>query len=226
FWDPSTGTNEAEQATRAIEAAKVAGVTHLVWSTLPDAQRLSGGRLEVAHFTGKAVVDKIVAAAGFEHHTFVEAPMYFQNFTAMMSPQPLGDGKTGWAVPMDPSKRCIYAGDVTDVGRVVARVFEEPARTGDGKHLGVAPGIVSWNDMVGALNALGHTFSVVQVPAEVYDGFYPGAQEMREMFQWFEGYTYFGPDAEDKLANTRAVYPHTLTSFKTWAKAHMPVQQL
>ena len=222
FWDPGTGPSEAKQGGAAVAAAREAGVQHFVWSTLPDSMGLSGGALAVHHFTGKAVVDAAVTAAGFPFHTFVEAPMYFQNFAGMMQPQPMGNGTKGWAVPMDPARRCIHAGDVTEVGQVVARAFENPQTVGQGQHLGVAPGLISWNDIVATLNAQGHHLVVQQVPAEVYDGFFPGAVEMREMFQWFEGYTYFGPTAEQKLANTRSVYPERLTSFADWAAEHMP----
>lgn len=221
FWEQS-GVSESDQGAAAVAAAREAGVQHFVWSTLPDAARLSGGALAVHHFTGKAVVDAVVADAQFQHHTFVEPPMYFQNFTTAMSPQPLGDGTKGWVVPMDPDRRCIHAGDVTEVGKVVARAFEQPEVVGQGQHLGVAPGLVSWNDLVATLNAQGHRVAVRQVPAAVYDDFFPGAREMREMFQWFEGYTYFGPDAEEKLANTRAIYPEPFTGFAEWAAEHMP----
>ncbi|MCH8884002.1 MAG: hypothetical protein IIA41_10975 [SAR324 cluster bacterium] len=81
--------------------------------------------------------------------------------------------------------------------------------------------MLSWNDLVETLNAQGHDLRVVQVPAQAYDGFFPGASEMREMFQWFEGYTYFGPDAEQKLALANQVYPDGFTPFATWAAEHM-----
>ena len=222
FWDPATGTEEGRQAADALQAAGAAGVEHVVWSTLPNSKHHSNGELAVHHFTNKALVDELVSKAGFARHTFVEAPMYFQNLTTMMGPQPLGDGRIGWAVPMDPSKRVIHAGDVSEVGKVVARAFEQPDRVGNGQHLAVAPGVISWNDIVATLNEQGHDLSVVQVPAEVYDGFFPGASELREMFQWFERYTYFGPDADEKLALTREVYPQALTAFASWAKVHMP----
>src|SRR5712671_5981778 len=36
------GTNEIKYATAAIRAAKDAGVKHLIWSTLPDVEAISG----------------------------------------------------------------------------------------------------------------------------------------------------------------------------------------
>src|ERR1700746_330205 len=59
------GTNEFQQATAAVRAAKDAGVQLLVWSTLPDVEVISGGKFHVPHFTGKAKVEQIVKEAGF-----------------------------------------------------------------------------------------------------------------------------------------------------------------
>src|SRR5258706_2527138 len=92
------GTDEIEQAGHAIRAAKAAGVKHLIWSTLPDVETISGGKLDVPHFTRKAKVDRIVREAGFENHTFVIAPFYYQNLVGQAAPQKQADGSLGWAV--------------------------------------------------------------------------------------------------------------------------------
>jgi uncharacterized protein YbjT (DUF2867 family) len=65
------GTDEFKQAAAAVRAAKEAGVKHLIWSTLPDVDAISGGKFNVPHFTGKARIDRIVSEAGFMYHTFV-----------------------------------------------------------------------------------------------------------------------------------------------------------
>ncbi len=143
FWDPGTATNETIQGTLAVKAAKTAGVQHVVWSTLPNCKEISRGKYEVIHFTGKALVDLEVQAAGFPYATFVEAPMYFQNFLGMMAPQPLGDGRNGWAVPMKPAAKCIHVGDPTELGRPVARAFEQPVVVGQGQHLALASEVTS-----------------------------------------------------------------------------------
>jgi len=220
-WDPDTGDKEFEQGRAVVQAAKSAGVGHLVWSTLPNVKSLSGGKLAVHHFTNKALIDQVVGEAGFAHHTFVEPPFYFQNLTGMMGPQPLPDGTRGWAVPMDPAARGIYAGDVLEVGKLVARIFEHPDRVGNGHHLAAAPAALSWRDIVDALNKNGHDLNVIQVPAETYDGFFPGAKELREMFEWFEQYTYYGPDASKKLALTAEIYPEGFTPFAIWSAKNM-----
>src|ERR1700676_2366428 len=85
FWEQ--GTDELKQATAAISAAKDAGVKHFVWSTLPDVEAISGGKLHVPHFTGKARIDRVVREAGFENYTFVIAPMYYQGLVGVLAPQ-------------------------------------------------------------------------------------------------------------------------------------------
>src|SRR5262252_1447140 len=79
FWDPAQMQRETAIGAALIKAARGAGVHHVVWSTLPDCESISGGRFAVRHFSGKARVDSVVEAEGFPKHTFVQAPMYFQN---------------------------------------------------------------------------------------------------------------------------------------------------
>lgn len=222
FWDPSTGSSETAQGTLAVKAAKAAGVQHLVWSTLPNCKEISGGKYEVIHFTGKALVDVAVKAAAFSYYTFVEAPMYFQNFLGMMAPQPLPDGRKGWMIAMSPTAKGLHVGDPTELGRLVARALEQPDAFGQGQYLSQASELTSWQEMVDTLNAQGHNFGLNQVPDEVYDTFpFPGAQELREMMNYFEDYTYFGPDADAKIALARKLCPEGFTTFAEWASRNM-----
>src|SRR6266436_6306515 len=78
------GTDERKQGAAAVQAAKDAGVKHVVWSTLPDVEAISCGKFDVPHFTGKAKVDRVVTEAGFANHTFVIAPFFYQNLAGAM----------------------------------------------------------------------------------------------------------------------------------------------
>jgi len=221
FWDPTQMQKETEIAKAAVKEARAAGVQHFIWSTLPDAEKLTGGRLKLRHFTGKARVDPAVEAAGFPRHTFVQAPFYFQNFLSMLAPQPLPNGGRGWAVPMDPAARVMHAGDVKDVGRAVAAAFAAGDTLRNGSYLAVCGGVYSWNDFVSALNAQGHDVQVQQVPADAYDTFFPGAPEVRETFQYFEQCFYFGPEREPRIAAANALCPDGFIGFSDWAKLNL-----
>ena len=54
----------------------------------------------------------------------------------------------GWAFPMSADVECIHNGDISELGTLVARVFEEPQEVGDGQYLAMTPGAVSWRDIV------------------------------------------------------------------------------
>src|SRR6267154_1406514 len=86
------GTDEFKQATVAVRAAKDAGIQHFILSTLPDVEKISGGKFDVPHFTGKASSDRIVEEAGFAYHTFVIAPFFYQNLVGPLAPQRQADG--------------------------------------------------------------------------------------------------------------------------------------
>ena len=221
FWDPTQMQTETAIGTAAVNAARAVGVHHLIWSTLPDCEKLSGGRLKVVHFSGKARVDAAVEAAGFPRHTLVEAPMYFQNFLTRNRPESLPRGGRGWVVPMDPAAQVMHAGDVTEVGRAVAAAFSAGDQLPNGSHLDVCGGTYSWNDFVGTLNALGHDLQVLQVPADAYDGLFAGAPELREMYEYYEQYTYFGPENEKRIAAANALVIGGFTGFGDWARIHM-----
>jgi hypothetical protein len=107
------------------------------------------------------------------------------------------------------------------VGRAVGAAFAAGDQLPNGSYLDVYGGLYSWNDFVGTLNTLGHDLRVVQVPADVYDTLFTGARELREMFRYYEQYTYFGPQREERIAAANAFVPAGFTGFADWAKIYM-----
>ncbi|MDA8457238.1 NmrA/HSCARG family protein [Acidovorax sp. GBBC 3334] len=219
FWQQ--GTDEVRQATAAIEAAKAAGVDHLVWSTLPNVEEISGGEFNLPQFTGKAKVNAVVKAAGFAHHTFVVPPAYYQNFSGPFGPQKQQDGSFGWVLPMDPAVRCFHMGDIAELGHIAAGAFSHPEEAGNGAYLPLVGDFLSFNDLVGTLNGLGHRFSFTRVPREVYAGFFPGADALGETLAYYEACTYLGPGSHDgEIALANRVAGRRPTAFAPWAREH------
>jgi uncharacterized protein YbjT (DUF2867 family) len=216
FWE--TGTDEWAQGMAAIDAAKVAGVEHFIWSTLPNVEKISGGAFDVPHFTGKARVDELVKQAGFAHHTFVVAPFFYQNLSGMLAPQLQPDGSAAWTLPIDPTVKAIHMGDITELGAVVAGAFSNPAAAGNGQVLPLVGDLLSFDDIVDTLKRQGHKVAFNQVPGGVFSTFFDGAAELAQMFAYFEKHTYLGSnhDRRIKLANEIAGKP--ATDFANWAK--------
>jgi len=219
FWQP--GTDERRQAESAVRAAKDAGVKHFIWSTLPDAEAISGGRFPLPHFSGKAKIDNIVREAGFAHHTFVVAPFYYQNLAGVFAPQKLDDGSLGWALPIPPKAGGIAMGDIEELGRIVAGAFENPENAGQGDYLPLVGDILSFSDIVDTLNRQGRAYSFRQMPRDAFASLFPGAAEVAETFAWFEAHTYLGSDWTHRIARAREIAGAAPTSFAAWARTHL-----
>jgi uncharacterized protein YbjT (DUF2867 family) len=222
FWE--AGSDELNQGTAAVRAAKDAGVKHFVWSTLPDVEKISGGKFHVPHFTGKAKVDRIVTEARFAHHTFVIAPFFYQNLLGAVAPQKQADGSSGWTLPIDPTARCIHMGDITELGGIVAGAFAKPDEAGNGEYLPLVGDFMSFDEIVETLNREGHRFSFKHVPKEVFADFFPGAGEVAEMFGYFQAHTYLGSSSHDRIALANKIAVGRPSNLSTWARANFPVQ--
>ena len=220
FWE--AGADEGKQALAAVRAAKDAGVQHFIWSTLPNVETISRGKLHVPHFTDKAKVDRIVREAGFAHHTFVIAPFFYQNLLGVMAPQKQADG-AGWALPLDPERRVIHMGDITELGHIVAGAFAQPELAGHGEHLPLVGDFLSFNEVVDTLNRQGHKFSFKQVPQEMFAGWFPGAKDVAEMLAYFEAHTYLGGDSSDAIALANRIAGREPTNFDAWAGANFAI---
>ncbi len=217
-----SGADEVKQATAAVRAAKEAGVKHFIWSTLPDVEAISHGKLHVPHFTGKAKVDRIVEEAGFTNHTLVIAPFYYQSLIGVLAPQKQTDGSMSWALPLDPTVRGIHMGDITELGDLVAGAFAHPDQSGHGEYLPLAGDFMSFNEIIDTLNRQGHNFSYTQVPKEVFAGFFPGAAEIAEMFDYFQTHTYLGGDSREQIAQANKIAGRQPTGLSAWARVNFP----
>ena len=219
------GTDERKQGTAAVKAASDAGVEHIVWSTLPDAEAISGGKFHVPHFTSKAKVDPIVKDAGFANHTFVIAPFFYQNLAGAMAPQQQADGSMGWALPLDPSVRCIHMGDIRELGTIVAGAFAHPDQAGHGEYLPLVGDFMSFNEIVEVLNRQGHNFFFTRVPVDAFGTLFPGAGEIAAMFSYFQAHTYLASDSRDRIALANKIAGRQPSKFSTWARASFPIKE-
>jgi uncharacterized protein YbjT (DUF2867 family) len=84
-WDESqSGDNEYKLGTRAARLAKDAGVSHIIFSSLPNVEKISKGKYNVPQFTNKARIEDDIRGMGFKHTTFVELGHYFNNWFSFL----------------------------------------------------------------------------------------------------------------------------------------------
>jgi hypothetical protein len=134
----------------------------------------------------------------------------------VLAPQKQEDETVGWALPIDPDVRCIHMGDIA------AGAFAHPHEAGNGEYLPLVGDFMSFNEIVGTLNRLGHNSSFKQVPKEVFAKLFPGAAEIAEMLSYFQAHTYLGSDSYDRIARANKIAGRQPTRFAAWARVNFP----
>jgi len=183
---------EFEIGKTLVDAAKEAKITHFVWSTLPDTVTESKGKYKVPHFTHKSLVEQYAKTAGFPYHTYVAAPFYYSNFGAFFKPKKNEDGTLSFLLPLKPTT-LIDVGDVKEMGPVVANVFRNPKGWGNGEYIAVVAERLSMSEILNAFSEqVGVKVNLQTIPHETFKTWFPGAEELADMFGWFDEFHYNG----------------------------------
>ena len=108
FWEHFSGEKEKAQAKNVADAAKAAGVKHVVWSTLedirkfmkPDDKRMPmlQEKYRVPHFDAKAEANALFSGLPT---TFLVTSFYWDNLYMFgLAPKKGDDGNLAWTFPM------------------------------------------------------------------------------------------------------------------------------
>ncbi|KAK7046768.1 NAD(P)-binding protein [Favolaschia claudopus] len=117
---------ETAEGKMMIDAAKAAGVEHIVWSGLPAVRKLSGGAVQnVLNFDSKAEVTEHGFQSGVPFVN-IQAGFYDTNFVGWAAPTKKADGSLVIRLAVRPTTRfpMIYAEE--DYGLYVRRALEAP----------------------------------------------------------------------------------------------------
>jgi uncharacterized protein YbjT (DUF2867 family) len=205
------------------QAAKQAGVQHVIWSTLEDTRRwvpLSDNRMptlmgkyKVAHFDAKGEADKLFTEAGVPT-TFLLTSFYWENLIFFgLGPKKGPDGKLALTYPMGDKKLPGIA--VDDIGKTALAIFKK-GKEYIGKTVGIAGEHLTGKQMAAALTkALGQDVRYHDVSPEEYRHFgFPGAEDLGNMFQFKRDFENVFAGARNP-AVARALNP-SLQNFETW----------
>ncbi len=207
FWEHFSPEKEMAQARALAQAAKHAGLEHVIWSTLEDTRKwvpLSDSRMptlmekyKVPHFDAKGEANQVFHDLGVPT-TFLLTSFYWDNLIYLgMGPKKGPDGKLAITMPMDDKKLPGIA--AADIGRCAYGIFRRGTEL-VGKTVGVAGEHLTGAQMAAALSkALGREVSYNSVPPEVFRSFgFPGADDLGNMFQ-------FKRDFEQDFCGARSV---------------------
>ena len=227
FWEHFSPEKEQAQARNMAQAAKAAGLKHVIWSTLEDVRKwvpLSDNRMptlhdkwKVPHFDGKGEVDHVFTESGVPT-TLLLTSFYWDNFIHFgMGPKPSPDGTLAITLPMGDQKMPGIA--AADIGACAYAIFKGGSQY-FGKTVGISGGHLSGSEMAAAFTkALGKKVVYNEVTPEAYRGFgFPGADDLGNMFQFYRD---FATDFRKPrgVEATRALNPK-LQSFETWLAAN------
>ncbi len=223
FWAHFSPEKEMTQAKYMAEAAKAAGLKHVIWSTLEDTRKWVPlednrmptllGKYKVPHFDAKGEANQYFIDAGVPT-TFLLASFYWDNLIYFgAGPKRGADGVLAITFPMGNKKLSGIAAE--DIGKCAYGIFKKGAAM-TGKTIGIAGGEPTCQQMADALTkALGEEVKYNEVPPDIYRSFgFPGADELGNMFQFYR-------DFEEDCCSARNVHfskelNPALQSFEMW----------
>ncbi|MBO9681160.1 MAG: NmrA/HSCARG family protein [Flavisolibacter sp.] len=227
FWAHFSAEKETAEAKRLANAAKEAGVQHVIWSTLEDTRNYVPldddsmptlhGKYKVPHFDGKGEGDQFFIEAGVPT-TFLRASFYWDNFIYFGSgPKKGPDGKLYLTLPLDDKKMAGIASE--DIGKAAYGIFKA-GKEMIGKTVGVAGEHLTGQEMATALSkAIGQEVIFNNVTPKTYRGFgFPGADDLGNMFQFYRDFDEVCNTVRD-VNNSRKLNPE-LQSFDQWLQAN------
>lgn len=195
---------ETRQGIIAADAAKAAGVGHLIYSSVADADKKTG----IPHFESKYLVEEHVAGLGIPYT--ISAPVAFmENVVAPWSIGALRQGTHAFAMP---PKRVLQLVALADIGAFVAALAERREQV-FGKRFDFAGDELSGEEQAKILSeAIGRPIGYQEIPIAAAR---QQSEDAALMFEWFDRVGY-----DVDIAALRRNFPEVRWhSFADWARA-------
>src|SRR5215510_4227706 len=196
FWEHFSAEKEKVQAKNIADAAKAAGVKHVIWSTLEDTRQFMSAddkrmpmlqeKYRVPHFDAKAEADTFFSGVPT---TFLLTTFYWDNlFMFGLAPKRGDNGQYSWAFPLGQKKLAGIAAE--DIGKVAYGILKAGQQY-VGKKVGIYGEALTIDEMGQKLaNGIGIPAPHYHAAeADEYRGYgFPGADEMGNMFQYYRDF--------------------------------------
>jgi uncharacterized protein YbjT (DUF2867 family) len=195
---------ETRQGVMAADAAKAAGIGHLIYSSVADANKKTG----IPHFESKYLVEQHIAGLGIPYT--ISAPVAFmENFVAPWSISGLRQGIHTFAVP---PRRVLQLVALADIGAFVTALAERREQV-FGKRFDFAGDELSGEEQAQILSqAIGRPINYQEIPIAAAR---QQSEDAALMFEWFDRVGY-----DVDIAALHRNFPEVRWhSFADWARA-------
>jgi uncharacterized protein YbjT (DUF2867 family) len=194
---------ETRQGISAVDAAKAAGVKHVVFTSVGGAHQKTG----IPHFDSKFRVEEHLVKSGLPYT--IIAPVFFQE--NLVGPLFGGGLKQGVVAMALPAKRSLQQISVEEIGAFGALVIERRDHF-LGKRLDIASNELTGEQLAEVFSRVsGKPLKYVAVPVEQVRAM---SEDMAIMFEWFDKVGYSA-----NIAALRREYPEVgWRSFEDWAR--------
>jgi uncharacterized protein YbjT (DUF2867 family) len=223
FWEHFSPERETSQARSMAQAARRAGVRHVVWSTLEDTRRwvplddprlpTLAGHYKVPHFDAKGAAD--VFFEGSVPTTRLLTSFYWDNFIGFPGMGPARDvsGTLTITFPMADKKLPGIAAE--DIGRCAYGIFKR-GQEFVGRTVGIAGELMTGHEIAAKMaEAFGEPVAYLDIQPEAYRRLsIPHALELGNMFQFKRDFQEAFCGARD-VAFSRTLNP-SLQTFAMW----------
>lgn len=208
FWEHYEG--EALHGKNIIKAVHASGISHFVFSTLPDYHKLSGKKFAVPHCDIKAQLENFTKRLGIPA-TFIHIAFYYENFLNFFPLQEDGNGGYYFGFPQGDTKLAMASAE--DLGNIVTNIFDHPVEY-TGRTVGVVGEDRTCREYAAIMSTvLKRNIAYHYIPRDIYAAFdFPGAEELANMF---EVQRLFIPERTIDLIESYGLNP-SMQTFENW----------
>ncbi|KAI1269414.1 NAD(P)-binding protein [Xylariaceae sp. FL1019] len=219
---PAAKTQELAAAKAATDACVAAGVSYLIFSTLPHVEKGSGGKYKrVAGFDAKAEAEAYMRTRALKTAFFAPGS-FMQNWNSRsIHPSPANDGSYIIARPVAPETKLPLIDISNDTGKFVGAILAEPDKF-EGKTFCAAARLYSLTEISEIISkATGKKVTYSQISPEEFKGFMGGspyADILIDMMLYQQDFGYYFAETESAISWAVENARGSVTTFEEFLK--------
>ncbi|XP_066280840.1 nmrA-like family domain-containing protein 1 [Branchiostoma lanceolatum] len=207
YWEHRDFDRAVKQGKAVADAAKAAGVQHVVFSTLEHVHKMAG--FPVLHFDSKALIEEYMTSLDLPT-TFVKYPFFYENYLKVRKIRKLDDGTYEIGYPMEGA--ALDGASVADLGFAIRAIFRNRDQW---LHRSVGFSAdkltIQQHAEIMSKHLAPKVFKATEMTAERFCKLgFPGAEELGNGFKFCRIHS-----CERSGELTRQLYP-AVRSFHTW----------